>query len=175
MPGPVFLRGDQVELRPIEDDDAPFLAGGLNDPSVRPTLAQVDPLDEESERAWIEEAREGDQIHLLITADEVPVGTVGLAAVSPVWGSAELGYWVAPSHQGQGYATDAVATMATYAFEERRLHRLRARVVVPNPASERVLEKVGFVEEGIGREAAYVDGEYVDVRWYGLLADDERR
>ena len=63
-------------------------------------------------------------------------------------------------------------TVARYAFEHRRLHRLAADVFAHNEASRRVLEKAGFTEEGALREAAFVDGEYRDLVRYGLLAGE---
>lgn len=64
---------------------------------------------------------------------------------------------------------DAVRSLAGYAFDERRLHRVAADVYAPNDASKRVLEKVGFEREGVRRSHAFVEGEHVDVYEYGLL------
>ena len=56
--------------------------------------------------------------------------------------------------------------------DQLRLEKLSADALATNPASQRVLEKNGFLEEGRFRDHAFVDGERVDVVRYGLLADE---
>ena len=97
---------------------------------------------------------------------------IGLNGLDEGNGVAELGYWIAPEAWGNGYATDAARTMTEYAFDQRRLRRVQARVVDFNEASARVLEKAGFEREGVHREAVFLDGEHRDVVWYGRLASD---
>ena len=170
MPGPTFLRGETVTLRPIEAEDAEFLAETINHPDVWPTLAAVDPLSTDDEREWIESISDDDDIHLLICADGDPVGTIGLNRIHDVWGTAELGYYVHPGAQGNGYATDATRRLVRYAFEDRRLEKVYANVYAGNDASRAVLESVGFQQEGVFRKHAHVRGERIDVYRYGVLA-----
>lgn len=172
MPGPVFLEGETVDLHPIEVDDASFLERVVNDPAVRAGLAAYRPLNEQQEREWVESIGEDDEVHLLACVDGEPVGNFGLNRFDDVWGVAELGYMVAREHWGNGYATEAAELLCTHAFRERRLHRVQATVFAHNDASARVLEKVGFSEEGRLREHAFVDGERVDLVQFGLLADE---
>ena len=174
MPGPVFARGDVVELRTIEPEDAEFLQKVVNDPRVRAGLASHGPINGPEERDWIESLGDGDGTHLLVCADGDPVGTVGFQPPDEVWGAAEVGYMIAPAEWGNGYATDAVETVCRYAFEERRLNKVYAKVYETNPASRRVLEKAGFEEEGVLRQEAFAGGEYVDIHRYGLLVDEWR-
>ncbi|WP_136686864.1 GNAT family N-acetyltransferase [Halorhabdus amylolytica] len=172
MPGPTFLRGENVTLRPIEEEDAEFLAEAINHPEVWPTLAAVDPLSTDDEREWIENLTDDDDIHLLICADGDPVGTIGLNRVNDVWGIAELGYYVHPDAQRNGYATDAARRIVRYGFEDRRLEKVYANVYPDNHGSRGVLESVGFEREGVFREHAFVRGERIDVHRYGLLASE---
>ena len=78
MPGPVFARGDAVELRTIEPEDAEFLQEVINDPRVRAGLASYEPINGPAERDWVESLDEDDGLSLLVCADGDPVGTVGL-------------------------------------------------------------------------------------------------
>jgi len=172
MPGPVFLRGQDVTLHPPGEDDVPFLTRLVNHPDVWPSLFQYDPKTEDAERAYVESMAEGDDVHLLICPDEDPVGILGLNDVNGVYGNAELGYMLVPEAWGNGYATDAARRVVRYGFEDLRLHRIEAEAYDNNPASRRVLEKVGFEHEGISRERAFVRGEHRDVHQYGLLADE---
>jgi len=172
MPGPVFRRGEAVELRTVEAEDAAFLASLVNDPQVRAGTATTAPISEGDEREWIESAGDDGEVHLLACVDGDPVGIAGLNAPNESFGSVELGYQFAPDAWGNGYATDAARELCGYAFEARRFHKVYAKVYETNPASARVLEKVGFAEEGRHREEAFVDGEHVDIRRFGLLADE---
>ncbi|WP_423744327.1 GNAT family protein (plasmid) [Haladaptatus sp. SPP-AMP-3] len=177
MPGPVFLENDPVTLRPADEEDVPFLRENGNEPHVRATRHAYRPADEE----WAERRLGGtvgendDSIGLLVCADGEPVGYVRLIRDHPwvhVTRDAELGYWIAPDEWRNGYATAAAERMAEYAFAELGLHRLTASAFETNEASKRVLNRVGFVEEGVSRRAAYVDGEWCDVVRYGLLRDE---
>ena len=172
MPGPVFRRGERIELRTIEPEDAEFLQRLVNDPRVRSGIAAVDPVTGPQEREWVESIGEDDATKLLVCRDGEPVGTISLEPVNEVWGVGELGYMIAPSEWNNGYATDAVRTMCGYAFEERRVAKVAASVYESNPASARALEKVGFTEEARLRAEAFVAGERVDLLRYGLLATE---
>jgi ribosomal-protein-alanine N-acetyltransferase len=166
----VFLRSGDVELCPVETDDAAFLARVVNDPAVRCGIGADTPIALHDEREWIED---GDGTHLLVVADGETVGIVGFEGTEPSsWGVVELGYFLAPDAWGNGYATTAAALVVEHAFRERRCAKVVATVYETNPASARVLEKVGFEREATLRAEAFIEGERVDVHRYGLLADE---
>ena len=170
MPGPVFLEGADVELRTVELEDTSFLQELINDPAVRARLHSSRPISTHQEHNWIESIGEDGDVRLLVCDDDEPVGIVSLEPPDDVWGRAEIAYMIAPEAWGNGYATDAVDALCRYAFTERRLNKLYASVYATNDASTRVLEKVGFQKEGTLRREAFLEGEYVDVHRYGLLA-----
>jgi len=172
MPGPLFAAGERVELRPIEEADVPFLQELVNDPRVREGIEAYEPVNEAEEREWFESITEDDDVHLLVCADGDPVGSIGLHLKHDAWGNAEVGYSVVPDAWGNGYATDALTELCLWAFEKRRLNKVTARAYETNPASNRVLRKVGFEQEGTFRDEAYVEGEFVNIHRYGLLADE---
>jgi len=172
MPGPLFAEGETVELRPIEEEDLPFMQEIGNDPRVRAGTTAREPTTETEQQEWYESICEDDNVHLLICADGDPVGSIGLHLKHDAWGNGEIGYSVAPEAWGNGYATDAVREISRYGFDERRLNKIYARAYETNPASNRVLEKAGFEQEGTFRKEAFVDGEFVDLYRYGLLAEE---
>ncbi|WP_340099537.1 GNAT family N-acetyltransferase [Salinibaculum salinum] len=174
MPGPRFLDGESVELHTIEREDAEFMQQLINDPRIRQTLQSVDPVTHQQETEWVDSLAEADGWHFLICDDETPLGTIGLSDYNDAWGVAEAGFMIAPEHWNNGYATDALESLCEYAFEERRLNKVVAKAYATNPASLRVLRKVGFTEEGQLRAEAFVEGEYVDIYRCGLLADEWR-
>lgn len=171
MPGAVFIEGEKVQLRTVETDDIDFLHKLVNDPDVRRGIAVVDPVTKEKEREWVESRGDGDDINFIVCYDGNSVGTIGLKPPDAISGAVEVGYIVAPTHWGEGYATDAVRAICAYAFGERRMNKMYAKAYETNPASSRVLEKAGFTREGVLREEGFVDGEHVDVFRYGLLAE----
>ncbi len=86
--------------------------------------------------------------------------------------SGTLGYWIGEPHAGRGYMTRAVRVMARFAFATLRLRRIEAACVPTNAASIRVLEKVGFVREGLAREYLCIDGVWKDHLLFALLERD---
>lgn len=179
MPGPVFLEGETVTLHPIEDDDLEFIQRCMNDPEIwRPAL-DINPMNRDQGAEFFENviSNEGD-VHCLVCDGDEPVGFVSLAESQ--YGpdetsrarSAELAYWIAPEHQGKGYGSDAAERMIQYAFEDRNLRRIDARLGSFNEASQGLLQSLGFKREGTLREASWFRGDYYDTLVYGLLRKD---
>jgi [ribosomal protein S5]-alanine N-acetyltransferase len=103
------------------------------------------------------------------------VGTVGLLRVSHEHRRGELGYDLARRWWRQGLAPEAAAAVVTYGFAVIGLHRIEAGVVPGNDASVRVLEKLGFREEGTLRDYLRLEGRFHSCRFFSLLATDARR
>lgn len=173
MSGSIYLENDAVTLRTIEKEDLPFLRDTINDPDVRRYLPNRSPINLEQEREFFDTVIcSDDDINLMICADEYPVGTIGLHPADSVSGSAEIGLFLAPESWHNGYGTSAAELVTTWAFNERRLHRVCARVFAGNVGSRRIWEKLGYRHEGTHREADFVEGEFVDVHWYAMLSDE---
>jgi len=77
---------------------------------------------------------------------------VGLERIDHQHGRAVLGYWIAPEHRGNGYATEASELLVDHGVSHERLHGIEASVYEHNPTSARVLEKVGFTGERVLRD-----------------------
>jgi len=173
MPGPVFVDGDGIDLRTIEDEDVPFLQTGINHPAVRRYAGGDVPYNRPRyEDEWFDRISSGEVVHLLVCDGDERVGDVSLAPIDDRRGWANLGYWIHPDHQGEGYATAAARLILSHGFDELRLHRISAAIVAPNGASQRVVEKLGFVHEGTKRDDAFHDGEHVDREMYALLREE---
>ena len=94
---------------------------------------------------------------------------IGLGRIDHQHGRAVPGYWIAPEHRPNGYATEASELLFDHGVSHERLHGIEASVYEHSPASTKVLEKVGFTEEGVPRDQQFVDGAYRDVGQYGPL------
>jgi aminoglycoside 6'-N-acetyltransferase len=87
---------------------------------------------------------------------------------------AEIGFTLAPAHQGRGYATEAVRALLGYLFGPRNKHRVTAACDARNTGSARLLERVGMRREGHLVASTWANGEWTDDLLYGLLEQEWR-
>ena len=85
---------------------------------------------------------------------------------------ATMSYVLAQPYWNQGIVTEALRAIIRYGFDHYRLHRIEAHAVIANPASLRVLRKLGFQEEGHLRERFFEHGRFHDEKLFGLLSRD---
>lgn len=172
------LHTDRLLLRSFTPDDAERVRELAGDAEVALMTANIPhPYEPGMAEAWIEThedlVRAGRRHPFAI---ERPgrgvIGAVGLEVESE-HGRAELGYWVGRPYWGRGYATEACSRVLDYGFQVLNLRRVFARHVVENPASGRVLEKLGMTREGVLRQHDLHRGERpVDMLIYGILRDE---
>lgn len=173
MPGPVFIDGETVNLRTIEEEDVEFIHEHKNDPRIWLPVGWPWPANRTQHREFFEETLSDDEsVSLLIAVEGEPVGMTNFHELEQESDRGELGYWIAPEQQKQGYGTEAVGLLVEYGFAQLGLHRVGARVFEFNEASGALLEKLGFTHEGVNREAAFFEGEYQDVHWYSVLESE---
>ena len=108
---------------------------------------------------------------------ERDVGTLapGKAADLCVWrveSLAELGYWIGVPYWGRGYATEAAREVVKYGFEKVQLNRIFAAHFKHNPASGKVLQKIGMKYEGCMRQNILKWGDFIDVEVYSILRQE---
>lgn len=103
------------------------------------------------------------------------VGTIGFMWWNRENRSAEVGYSLARAQWNKGLMTEALRTVIAFGFDEMKLHRIEAQHEVTNPASGKVMEKVGMQREGLLRGRLFNKGAYVDVYLYSILRGDARR
>jgi len=150
----MFARTERLLLRPGWAEDAPALARAIADETVVRNLATAPwPFALEDAEAFLAAPRDPAMPSFLITqrtdGDPVLVGACGLGRRPS--GAVELGYWIGRSHWGKGFATEAGQALIDIA-RTLKLPRLEASHFVDNPASGRVLEKLGFLPAGLTAE-----------------------
>jgi ribosomal-protein-alanine N-acetyltransferase len=80
--------------------------------------------------------------------------------------SAYLGYWIGARYAGQGYMTEALDLVLSYAFENLRLHRIEANIQPENASSRALVVRIGFRIEGFSPRYLKVAGQWKDhERW----------
>lgn len=147
----MFARTERLILRPSWPEDAPALARALGDPDIARNLTSVPlPFGEADAASWI--ARDRDprlpEFVAILRTRGAPrlIGGCGVSRRDD--GTLELGYWIDRSHWGLGFATEAARAVMRIA-RSTGLGRVRARHALDNPASGRVLRKLGFRETGL--------------------------
>ncbi len=108
---------------------------------------------------------------LMLDRDDTIVGMASLD-IAPEHRHAELGYTVAMDHWGKGYATEAARAVVDFGFQSLDLVRIHAGYYLSNPASGRVLEKLGFVHEGTRPKFYLRLGEWMDLALMRLLREE---
>lgn len=165
-------------LRPLADQDGPRLAeicAPLE--TVRFTSSIPHPYTLDDAAAFIEHTRrgwaDGTDICWAITRreDGLIVGTIGIRPVA-AHRHAEFGYMIAREQWGGGIATEAARRIVAFGFDDLGLHRIHASYAPANPASGRILEKLGFIREGTLRQHYHRDGDYVDAIVMARLRSD---
>ncbi len=97
------------------------------------------------------------------------IGNVGLINMDFIHLHADISYYIDYAVTKQGYATEAAAAMVRYGFEELGFHKINGVCMSKNPASRRVMEKLGMQYEGTLREDLYKDGVFYDLDRLSLL------
>ena len=180
------LEGDGLLLRlPVADDYVQWAR--LREQS-RDFLTPWEPswaADELSRKAFRErltryrqEARERTGYSFLIFGDDGDTlyGGLTLGVIRRgVAQSATLGYWMGAPFAGHGHMTRAVRLVCTFAFDIEGLHRVEAACLPSNERSRRLLQSVGFRQEGYLRNYLKIAGAWEDHHLYSLLAEDLSR
>jgi len=150
---PTTIETPRLVLRPLAESDLDDLVRGLNNFNVSKMTARVPhPYGADDARAFLAlcQAEAEGALRLSIVRREAPrrvIGGVGYEAVDEA-GAAELGYWLAEPEWGQGFASEAAAAVRDHGFRRDAFDRLIARYRTDNPASGRVLAKLGFTVTG---------------------------
>jgi ribosomal-protein-alanine N-acetyltransferase len=168
----VLLETVRLRIRPLEADDWRPMHAYLSDPAVRffvPEWPETEEQAEEFVRRNLDDPR---QYAVVLRDDGGLIGHIGFWKwFGPQ--TYEIGWAIAPAHQGCGYATEAAGAVLAYAFETLGLHRVVATCNPANTASVRVMEKLGMRREAHFRKCELrPDGTWSDEYFYAVLDED---
>jgi RimJ/RimL family protein N-acetyltransferase len=166
------IKTKRLNLRAFEETDAAALAAYRNHPEVaklqtwegytleqaQNLIAQIQLLEQPTAGAWYQ---------IAVTLEGRLIGDLAFKLEDR---QAELGFSFNPDYQRQGYAFEAASALLEYAFLRLKLHRIHATTDPRNTSSMRLLEKLGFRQEGHLHENLWFKGAWVDDVLYGLLA-----
>lgn len=169
---------ERLTLRPFRLDDAKVVQELAGDTYIAEMTLYIphpyeDGLAEEWIRTHFDNFNEDRSLELAIVHKEEKylIGAICIGC-NKKFDHGELAYWIGRKYKNNGYCTEAAKGIVKYAFEEMNLNRIYARYLGKNPASGKVMEKLGMKYEGLLRQHVRKWGEYEDLVHYGLLKNE---
>ncbi|MBE0411270.1 MAG: GNAT family N-acetyltransferase [Anaerolineales bacterium] len=181
MPQIPTLTTERLILRPFTLQDAPAVKDLAGEYEIAATTANIPhPYEDGMAEEWINthqdafDKGEGVTFAIVRKADKQLIGAIGVH-IYTINQLAEMGYWVGKPYWKQGYCTEAAREVIRYSFEQLGLNRVQARHMTKNPASGRVMQKVGMQYEGTLRQSLLRWETFEDAAMYSILRDEYGR
>ena len=164
-----------IKIREWKIEDKTELAENLNNRNILNNLRDglPYPYTEDDAEDFIRAMLSADKdktFAFAITLDGKAIGSIGVFRQENIhFRTAEMGYYIGEKYWGNGYTTEAVKQACSFVFENTDIIRIFAAPFAYNTASCRVLEKAGFICEGVLKSNAYKNGNIVDMKLYALV------
>ncbi|MHB1628488.1 MAG: GNAT family N-acetyltransferase [Bacilli bacterium] len=176
------LETERLILRTLDMNDAKTVQQLAGDFDIANTTLHVPhPYPDGAAETWIERVRtfteegRGYTFAIILKSDDIFMGVISLG-LAQAHGRAELAYWLGKPYWGQGYTTEAAHRVVEFGFGKLNLHRIFAFAMTKNPASSRVMQKIGMSYEGTLVHHVRKWEEYEDLVVYGMVkADGDER
>lgn len=169
------LESKRLLLRPLRTSDAPRIHLLVGDRRIAQMTENIPhPYPEGQAEAWIAlqpsawRLDEGVTFGIVEQACDLLVGCISLI-LSPRHQRASLGYWVGVEYWNNSYCSEAAAELVRFGFEELELNRIEATHLSHNPASGRVMQKIGMQHEGTLRRYIKSEEGFFDSELYSIL------
>ena len=171
------IEGEKVNLRTLDLADAGSLLENANDLEVAKYTRLPHPYTIDHARSYIDDVLNGSKgeslkLGIVLKENDNVVGTISLKEFDLENKNSELGYWLGREYWRKGYMQEAIKLILDYGFNNFDLERIYAKVLHPNTASAKLLEKIGFVLEGKTRKSSLRRGEWMDEFIYGVIKED---
>ena len=167
------LKGTNFSLREWRTYDAELLQKHANNPNVYNFLKDrfPHPYTMADAVSWVNIMLQQKPFTTFVIAiDDRLAGVIGLELRDDIYSKAPLlGYWLGEEFWGRGITTEAVKLMSSYAFSTLNIVRIQAGVLGNNKRSMRVLEKAGYIKEGVLKSNIFKNGEVLDEWVYGVI------
>lgn len=120
----------------------------------------------------IKQAAEKTDFGYAIIINENMAGRMGIHRINRQNKIGEIGYWLADNQQGKGIITKCCKALINYGFTVLQLNRIEIKCAVNNEKSKAIAEKLHFKQEGILKQAEWLNGKFIDLYLYALLKDE---
>lgn len=173
-----IIETKRLILREVTREDAEDMFTYLSDPDVVKHMG-LEPYrtvkDVFGEIEWYESiVREGSGMRWGITLKDSGkvIGSCGFLNRSPKHYRAEVGFELSKAYWGKGIAAEALEAVVKYGFRHLELERIEALIEPANLPSQKLVEKTGFMQEGLLRHYEYTCGKFDDLYMYSILKED---
>lgn len=166
---------NRLVLRLFQKADAENVSRLCNNYNIyKNTLYLPYPYSIEDALSWIEHHLDNfiiDRSYEFAITDKESGELYGAIALSnnQQFNHGEIAYWIGEEYWGSGYATEAAQAILHFAFKEKQFHKVFARFFRSNPASGRVMQKIGMKQEGILIDHVRKENQYEDLVYYGII------
>jgi len=168
-----MLKGNNVNLRVMEPEDIPLISDWLNNVEFQGRYTPFIQSSKEEMKSRFSDVNRDDKEFIIEKKDGTKIGLVTYFMVKGgPYNFLEIGYYMILPERKKGYCTEAVTLFIDYLFLSQALERIQATTDSMNIASQKVLKKVGFKEEGTIRKALFMKGNYVDISLFSILRDE---
>jgi len=160
----------EMKLLPLGDAVKGLVWQWINDRDVCKGILRNIPTSEDENNEWFRNCfKNNNQIHMVINVNETPIGIVALRHIDWVSRVGELMIFIGDeTNRGNGLGTKALKMFIKYCFEQLNMHKIFLTMGEDNVIAGRLYAKLGFIEEGLFRDAFYQDGKYINVVKMGL-------
>ncbi len=168
-----MISSDLLTIRAVKEADLPTFFEHLSDMrSLGEFLPVIMPSETQLRQEFAVDGLIGKdyQRYLIVAPDGEILGYIWAFKSVPYFDAIEVGYQIfSGTQRGKGYVSEALRLFRSYLFESSQVNRLELRIAPDNTGSLKVAEKLGFVREGVCREAAYSKGRLHDMCLYAQL------
>jgi ribosomal-protein-alanine N-acetyltransferase len=168
-----MLKGDKINLRILEPEDISLINNWLNDIDFQGRYTPFAQKSLEERKKSISESSEDEKLFIIEKKDGTRIGIIfNFIVKGGPYNLLEIGYLMDISERKKGFCTEAVNIFVDFLFLSRDIQRIQATTDIRNRASQRVLEKAGFTQEGVIRKGLFMKGEIVDTSLFSIIRDD---
>lgn len=166
---------ERLILSQLEEKDIPFIVEFLQHRIFSDLTSNIPyPYTEEDATFWLKMSKDAFENKTGFTfgirnKEGQLIGAIGLHDRDD--DKAELGYWIGIPYWNKGYVTEAAKAIVNFGFEELELNKIYATHLIHNPASGKIMEKIGMEKEALLKQHVKHDTEYFDLVMYSIFKD----
>ncbi len=171
------VKGERCYLSPIDSEDYKLYTAWLNDPEVTENLTLSDKVITESgERLMLETLSKEHSYTIVLNEGDAPIGVCGFHILDQRNRTCEIGIFIGEKqHWGKGYGTEAIRLLMGYGIDYLNLHSFLISVYSFNKRGYKCYTGLGFKEIGTRRKCIRQKGEYHDMIYLDMLAEEFER
>lgn len=168
----VFIISSNLIIKAFEDKDMESLHAWLNEEESVAMVGRTFITLQEVQNHVQNKRNNDDKMFAFLNSEDELIGWGHLSHIEPFHGRAEIGILLAPNYRGRGYGYHAMSLLIDIGFNKLRLHRIYLTTRGINKNALKLYKKLGFVLEGTLREHGFINGQYHDTYYMGILSHE---